>query len=197
MGLVGRTRKCRECGVQFQEKRQWQVFCQTSCRRRWNKRFSEICFYCGSFGNHRDHILPHCYRTIAFRRHFGNIEYVFACSECNTSLGGQLFETISERIEHVARAIYVKNKLGIGAVEWSEDEIEELGPSLKRRIKKMLSKRRIAEDRYIYAKMVALDLSAEGEGDKRAVQGPAPIADECAPRKETLRRRRGLLWGVN
>jgi len=59
----------------------------------------------------------------------------------------------------VASAIYARNKLSIGAVEWDEEELGELGPSLKRRIKKMLSKRRIAEDRYVYAKMISAEFN--------------------------------------
>lgn len=117
---------------------------------RFNKRQYETCFYCGMYGNHRDHVNP---KTFSGKDWFDKIEYVFACKECNCTLGSTLAE-IPERIELLINRYKSKYHLMMPVVEWSLDEIEELGLSLRRRIKKKLVQRRKAEERVIYLNYV-------------------------------------------
>jgi hypothetical protein len=76
---------------------------------------------------------------------------------------------------------------------------------LKQRVKKMLAKRRGAEDRYLYAKMVAKELAAGGAEDEEITKPNYPGTIEInEPRNAAskgdiphAKRKRGLLWGLN
>jgi hypothetical protein len=61
-----------------------------------------------------------------------------------------MFYDFSQRIEYLINKYNKKYYLMRGAVEWDIEEIEELGSSLRKRIKKKLAMRRIAEERVVY-----------------------------------------------
>lgn len=142
-----KTRKCRECVERFVVSKEWQVFCSTTCRRRWNKRFNEHCFYCGRPGTGRDHIHPVVARSL---RGYENQEHVRACFECNSTLNSNDFSEIRDRIQFLIDAYTKKYKLKQAVVEWSDTELEELEYPLRSRIRKILAMRHEAEEKVIY-----------------------------------------------
>ncbi len=140
-------RNCKECEGTFEVERGWQIFCCKACSIRFNKRFKEICFYCGQYGDHKDHVQP---RTETLTKGFAGKELVYACAECNTSLSNHLFLDIVDRIECLIHKYQRKYNLIKPAVQWDEDELKALGASLRRKVVRKIKKRKKNEDRIIY-----------------------------------------------
>lgn len=113
---------------------------------RFNKRHRETCFYCGVYGNHKDHINPKSYSG---KDWFLGVEYVYACNECNATLNNKILD-LPNRILFLIEKYTFKYRLETAAIAWDEDEVGELGPSLRKRIKRGLAIRRRAEERVIY-----------------------------------------------
>ena len=94
------------------------------------------CHDCGAPADTKDHIIPISYRrparTSGMRR---SGETVDCCAECNSLLGAKALFTIEERAEEIARMLTRRYKKELNAPIWSEEEIEELGPSLKNSVK--------------------------------------------------------------
>lgn len=61
-----------------------------------------------------------------------------ACRDCNRALGGQPLFTIQERRAYIRARLWRKFGQLIGMPGWKDEELEELGPSLRRHIKARL-----------------------------------------------------------
>ena len=151
------TRACRSCDRRYTVSKDWQLFCSDACRRHWNYNERGYCFYCGEPGDERDHPHPVAARG-DHKRIFDGREIVFSCRECNASLSDELFETIELRVKYLIVKYKKKYKLNVGAVVWGEDELNELGPGLRQRIKKSLAQRHLAERRVAYLEAVFYEL---------------------------------------
>ncbi len=156
-GGVGRRRKCRNCGEGFAVTREWQLFCGTTCRQKWNYINSTHCFYCGESAGSRDHIHPIAARGHLIRKFDGH-ETVRACGQCNSILGANVFTAIEFRLRWLLDQYIKKYKLNKGAVEWEEFEVSELGPTLRSHIRKALADRHKAERRVSYGETVLREL---------------------------------------
>ena len=152
------VRSCRQCSQGFEVTRGWQAFCGNKCRVAWHRENTH-CFYCGAHGaTDRDHIYP-----VALRgsRSFEGQETVKACGDCNGALGGRSLD-LEERIAFLMAHVVKKYKLHETAVQWSDEEIAELGPILRRRIKRFLAKRKQGEERILYLQYLAEYVAAFG-----------------------------------
>ena len=148
----GMRRICRYCTEPFYVTRHWQVFCRNACKRSWHRE-NDYCFYCGGYyATDRDHVHPVCARE--GERAFAGQETVRCCRECNGALGGRPLE-LEERVSFLVSFYTKKYKLNENSVEWSADEIAELGPRLKHRIKKALAKRKRGEEAVTYLRYLA------------------------------------------
>lgn len=164
-------RKCRYCTEKFEVSRQWQLFCSNNCRKKWNYLEAGFCFYCGEPGNiSRDHIHPVCARSEA-KRSFKGQETVYACNECNSTLGGKVFDAIEFRVESLIKVYTKKYKLDKGAVLWDDEEIGELGRDLRIKIKHLLLTRQKAERRVLYLQVVLLELLKDREKQQSYEEG--------------------------
>lgn len=131
----------------FDVARDWQVFCGNACKAGWHKE-NDHCFYCGDYyAIGRDHV--HSVAARGGRRVFMGQETVRCCASCNSALGDRLLE-VEERIQFLIHYYTTKYKLRNTMVEWGDDEIEELGPKLKQRIKKMMAIRKRGEEQVMY-----------------------------------------------
>ena len=144
-----RSRQCRYCRESFVVSREWQIFCSDRCRFKSNRE-EKFCFYCGDRATTRDHIYPASLRW-AHKRAFDGVEVVLACRECNATLSNNVFAHPAERHDYIASAYRIKYKLLSGFPCWNEKEVMELGPSLRRRIRKSMALRRVAEERVYFA----------------------------------------------
>lgn len=100
-----------------------------------------ICTYCGVPADSEDHVVP---RHLLARA--GELEMdlsqvmrmqtwvVPACRECNSIIGGQLFATIKERRECAHKGIRKKYASYLRVPNWSEEDLEEMGPDAQREI---------------------------------------------------------------
>ena len=92
-----------------------------------------LCVYCGQPADSLDHVPPLSrvddYRALGLVREMYLL--VPACRDCNALAGSTLQATFPERVEYVKDEITRKNRRVIAAPEWDQDEIDELGGSLK------------------------------------------------------------------
>lgn len=87
------------------------------------------CTYCGSWdGNHRDHVIPASYGQA--KKNF-KCETVPACGECNVLLGDRLYFTLPSRAAYLMGVYQTRYKKLLKQPDWSDEEIEELGPSMR------------------------------------------------------------------
>lgn len=150
----GLYRECRNCEKRFEISREWQVFCCNRCRKEWNYVEAGFCFYCGEPGDiQRDHVHPVAGRGDRKRTFLGQ-EIVFSCRECNAALGAQMFDGIELRVKWLIGKYKSKYKLNEGVVAWNDEEIGELGPLLRQRVKKLIAVRQRAERRVLYMEAV-------------------------------------------
>jgi len=158
-----RTRKCKECTKHFDVSRNWQVFCSSLCRLRFNKRNSDSCFYCGISNKKltKDHVRPHANRTVSQKRYFRNVEYICSCQECNSTLNSNEWSDISGRFSYLIEIYIKKYKLYKPCIDWDDEELDELKYSLKRRIKNKLAKRRKNEERVWYLRMKLEEINSD------------------------------------
>jgi len=91
-----------------------------------------ICYYCGDIADTKDHIPPLLTVYQLGPENFKDLVVVRACRWCNTKLGSKMLTTSKERkaciTEHLRKQL---NKLG---PEWTEQELGELGPTLRQSI---------------------------------------------------------------
>lgn len=157
----GVFRKCHYCTERFEVRRDWQIFCTDRCRKVWNYLEAGYCFYCGEPGQMtRDHLHPVAARS-GPKRCFRGQETVPACAECNGTLGAKIFGNIEARITHLIESFIKKYKLDVGAVGWADEELDELGPSLRKRVKHLLLARHKSERRVLYMRAVLAAVNKE------------------------------------
>lgn len=167
--------KCRECEDVFKQTREWQVFCCNSCRQTHNRRFKETCFYCGVYGNHRDHVHPVKARGTA--RRYVNQELVYACEECNLALSSKVFPSIEDRIGYLIPWVTSRYGLHKPASSWSLEDFEEIGHALRSAIETGIKDRQEAERRVIYMQKVKEEMA--GLLEFIATYGTEEVPDDC------------------
>lgn len=101
-------------------------------------RDSHCCAYCGQLADTRDHVLPVSYRANRNRKHNGK-HYgsgtVPACRRCNSWLNDICPDDLSARAEELAEMLMRKNGKLLNQPAWSDEEIEELGPTMQQYIR--------------------------------------------------------------
>jgi len=78
-----------------------------------------------------------------------------ACSECNRRLGSRLLVTVPDRARYLLGRNTVKWKKLLNSPDWDEDEIEQLGGNLRRRIRAIMAAKRFAVQRLSHLELVA------------------------------------------
>jgi len=118
------------------------------------------CYYCGIFASGIDHVIPR-----AILRSFG-ISYsrgcagdydpetlrtivgertltVPCCRECNTLLGSSFQKTLGERKAYLKMRLKRRYKKLIKMPNWKEEEILELGPTLRQNVRASLEAKKL------------------------------------------------------
>ena len=111
----------------------------------------DCCYYCGQPADSVDHVTP---RTIMAMLPEGvdnpvmaRTETVIACSECNKALGSRFYETLADRKAAAQEHIRRKYRRYLYMPNWTEDEIETLGPSLQGYIKRAIAIKKLTRMR--------------------------------------------------
>lgn len=87
------------------------------------------CTYCGAVdGNNRDHVIPAAFAQSV--KHFST-ETVPACSECNTLLGSRMLTSVPTRAAYLLGVYERRYKKLINSPTWTEEELDDLGPSMR------------------------------------------------------------------
>jgi hypothetical protein len=93
------------------------------------------CVYCGSSKNiENDHLIPYSYnhlRTIGSRTNTSKKGTVPACHECNNLLGNKMYTTVSSRASYLLPKYKKKYDKLSRLPEWTEEELSELGRTLR------------------------------------------------------------------
>lgn len=90
------------------------------------------CVYCGLPAETKDHVPP--ISRVSDYESFNLALEVYikvpCCVECNVMLGSELQESFFQRAEVIKDKLSRKYRRHINTVEWDEEELEELGPTL-------------------------------------------------------------------
>jgi hypothetical protein len=86
--------------------------------------------------NTKDHIIPICYlRSNRPHKANGIGDTVDCCRECNLLLNTQALFSIPERAHAVSIALERRYRKELNAPYWSDEEIDELGDTLRQQVK--------------------------------------------------------------
>jgi hypothetical protein len=89
------------------------------------------CTYCGAWdGNNRDHIVPVSYNYNG-RKASTYRNTVPCCQECNVLLSNRLYFSLPSRAAYLLGTYERRYKKLLKQPDWSDEEIEELGPSMR------------------------------------------------------------------
>lgn len=129
--------QCVVCGKQIKESRSGRKkFCSDACRAfQWRTGKSATpCHYCGCPGGTIDHVPPQSARPIILK--FGLEKQhpfveVHACSECNSLLGNRALWKLSQRKKFIRRALRRRYKRLLNLPNWTPEQLNELGHTLK------------------------------------------------------------------
>lgn len=101
----------------------------------------EKCFYCGEDADTKDHIIPVSFYYSGKRkgRHltaeYGKENLIASCRECNSIAGNKVFDDVYEKKDFIQQRLKFKYKKVINLPFWSEEEIKEMGSSLRKDIR--------------------------------------------------------------
>jgi hypothetical protein len=119
------------------------------------------CTYCGcTYGDTLDHVVPFCVISAVHRsatsnpNSFGQV--VPCCKECNTLLGTKLYTTVGKRAAYLAKTLRKRYARHLRAASWTEDELAELGASLRKEVLRQISVAGSVLRRIRYCEAVAL-----------------------------------------
>jgi hypothetical protein len=154
------SRDCLFCATRFTAVMQRRLFCSAVCRVRYNREEKLRCFYCGELATDRDHVWPHSAQTLGERRWRGQ-ETVNACGDCNGRLGAQSPGNLEKRIEVLMASVAKEHKLQKTMPEWNDEELGDLGASLRKRIAGKIRARQRAIERFLHMQAVLHLLTTE------------------------------------
>ena len=103
------------------------------------------CVYCGEVATGRDHFLP-VSASVLLRALSIDIDdrclvTLPACKECNTLAGARVFRTVAGKRRYIKRTLAKRNAKVLALRDWDQDELEELGWTLRTTIISGMHKR--------------------------------------------------------
>lgn len=109
-----------------------------------NKNYKDHCIYCGSTNSiHRDHIIPKSWSMNYTFFNTSSNPIVPACSECNRTLSNIPIHTPEDRADHLIDVYEKKWKKILKMPDWTNEEMQELGPSLRKSLKHSLKEKEL------------------------------------------------------
>lgn len=96
------------------------------------------CVYCGEPGESRDHFLPLKYAHLVTDLQHVNLQplkfIVPACMSCNRIANDRVFRSVAGKRRAIHDRLREKNAKLIASPDWSDEELDELGPTLRQYI---------------------------------------------------------------
>ena len=112
------------------------------------------CIYCGMIAEVRDHVFPlsvaaqlQVWRQSVQSELWRGLVTVPACKECNTIAGNEVFRDPLSKRSYIQSRLREKYELDRHNVQWTFEELSELGYSLRTKILNGISKQMRAEMR--------------------------------------------------
>ena len=163
-------RSCRQCGARFRATTIRRLFCSDTCKTRHNRETRLLCFYCGELANSIDHITPHStlYSSDQARK-YKNWDTVNCCIQCNTLIGDAYPYDFIARIKYLMGRIKEKHQLDKIVPEWADEELAELGYSLKQAIVGKMRRRQVGIQQVLHAQARAWEIMQAWEEDDTPV----------------------------
>ncbi len=124
-----------------------------------------VCAYCGDMAQAWDHVFPHCADAAGYKRQW-NRGVLPCCHDCNSRLSSSIFETLTDRLAHLAGLVRRKYKKLLSGPEWTDEDIEEMGPGLRSAMRTARLQRKLVEARLWFLERgdfkVFFDMPPEG-----------------------------------
>lgn len=133
---------CMWCGERFTSDRKSAKFCSDRCRFAYSK--CKPCKYCGEAADGKDHFIPKAF-TLTMQNLGWSVKEVIVpcCRECNSTAGAKVFRTLTEKRKYIQSQYRIKYKKLINSPDWTEAEIEQVGPTLQSHVKYSQSAKKI------------------------------------------------------
>lgn len=117
------------------------------------------CIYCGDTEQCLDHVYPISKLGMndlskinrpLFKIFFQGLNLVPSCFECNALAEDRSFVSIREKRKFIQSKIKKKYKKILNLPEWSEEEIKELGPNLRKSVKFSINQKESVKRRIMW-----------------------------------------------
>lgn len=99
------------------------------------------CVYCGDRGDTSDHFTP-----LSVAKQMQDVGIVVtgkvklpSCRECNALAGAKLFDTIAGKKRWIRSELRRRHAKLLAFKDWSEDELDDLGPDLRTTIESSMA----------------------------------------------------------
>ena len=95
------------------------------------------CAYCGDRATSKDHVLPVVYSNAHPDMPTERRDLLFtvpACRQCNSIASGRVFDSLGEKRAYIHDELRRRNRKLLESQSWSDEDLKELGPSLRRRL---------------------------------------------------------------
>lgn len=101
-------------------------------------RIGDPCVYCGQPSDTYDHVPPLHYveRMSQTDVAYANLRKYPACRECNSSLSGNLLETLKERRQYTKAKLRKRYRSYLNMPNWDEEELADMGDTLADEIRR-------------------------------------------------------------
>lgn len=154
------NRNCHYCGTRFETSNTRRLFCKDACKTRYNREHRLTCFYCGELATSKDHIYPQLFGD-------GNGDTVNACTECNSTMQAVHEHSIENRVAFLYKRYVKKYQLDKQIPEWDDEELNELGYTLRSAIQSKIMQRQRALERAIHINARWNEIRRLTNGSKR------------------------------
>jgi hypothetical protein len=114
-----------------------------------------LCFYCGFYGNSKDHVPPVSYPD-EFEEESRFL--VRSCLLCNSLLANKMALTFLSRCDYLVIRYEKRFKKCLEMPEWSFEEINQLSGRLKRTVVLGMKKKKSIEEKLLYLRNKVISL---------------------------------------
>ena len=124
------------------------------------------CAYCGEHAEHQEHLVPYSFLV---RGNSANSQQdnwwtwiLPACAQCNLIAQDQVFPSASAKRSYIRDRLRAKYSEAFVQGEWSDEEIEELGPSLRQFVVASQAQNDTARQRVQYSGPLPVSVGSHG-----------------------------------
>jgi hypothetical protein len=113
------------------------------------------CAYCGEHSEHEEHLVPYSFirrHNSANNQQEGWWTWILpSCSECNYIASNQVFVSVQLKRSYIRERLRAKYSDAFVEGEWTDEEIDDLGPGLRQFVMASQARNAIARDRVSYS----------------------------------------------